>query len=84
VRLAEDLHPEDLLEQSVADVTTVSAIDNEIDKLTEELAAFCLDQLEKNIISSDDDVATWDLNMTVAEDTFEDESRVQDYIVITQ
>lgn len=84
VRSAEDLRPEDLLERSVADVATVSAIDNEIDKLTEELAAFCLDQLEKNIVSSYDDVVTWDLNMTAAEDTFEDESRVRDYIVITR
>ena len=84
MRSAEDLRPEDLLERSVADVATVSAIDNEIDKLTEELAAFCLDQLEKNIVSSYDDVVTWDLNMTAAEDTFEDESRVRDYIVITR
>ena len=82
VRSAED--PEDLLEWSVADVATISAVDNEIDKLTEELAVFCLDQLEKNIVSSDNDVVTWDPNMMAAEDTFEDKSRVWDYIMITQ
>ena len=68
--------PEDPLERSVAARQPISAIEDEINNLTEELAAFCLDQLE-NMSSND-----VDLDMNVA--TFEDEHRVRDYILITR
>lgn len=65
---------EDPLERSVAVRQPISAIEDEINNLTEELAAFCLDQLE-NMSSND-----VDLDMNAA--TFEDKHRVRDYIVI--
>ena len=45
------------------------SVDDAIDQLTDELAAFCIDQLEKDVMSKD-----VDLNMNEA---FEDELRVR-------
>ena len=67
--------PEDPLESSVAVRQPISAIEDEINNLTEELATFCLNQLE-NMSSND-----VDLDMNAA--TIEDEHRVRDYIAIT-
>jgi hypothetical protein len=52
-----------------------ASIDNAIDELVAELAAFCLDQLEKSITSSN----RVDLNADA--DALEDEFEVSTYIV---
>jgi hypothetical protein len=71
---ADDLAVPHSLERSVADLRPVSTIDDEINKITEELAAFCLDQLEKSAMPSDS--VDSDLNAN----PFGDELQVRDYI----
>ena len=78
---AEDLasRAEEVVERSArsaADVTVLHpappsnpSVDDAINQLTDELAAFCIDQLEKDVMSKD-----VDLNMNEA---FEDELRVR-------
>lgn len=49
------------LAQLAADITQPQAppsIDNAIDQLTTDLAAFCFDHLERSLISSEDEVAS--------------------------
>ena len=66
--------PEDGLAQSVADIALphrLPSIDNVIDQLTAELAAFCIDQLERSLTLSNEDHEVGDT------DDLEDELQVR-------
>lgn len=65
--------------QGISGRQPIAANDDAIDQLTEQLAAFCFEQIERNV-SSDD----LDLNMNALAEAFEDELRVRYHIVIKQ
>jgi hypothetical protein len=70
---SEDLTVAQQVAQSAADLTLAALIDNAIDQITAELAAFCFKQLEKNVTSHD----VLDLNTDVI--ALEDELQVRHY-----
>jgi hypothetical protein len=70
---SEDLTAARQVAQSAADLTPAASIDNAIDQITAELAAFCFEQLERNVTSHD----ALDLNKDVT--ALEDELRVRRY-----
>jgi hypothetical protein len=72
----EDLAAAPLVVQSSADLTPdpAASIDEAIDQITAELAAFCIDQLEKSVTSNTA------LNLNTDVNAIEDELRVRSYI----
>ena len=61
---------------SAAQFQPISAIDNKISKLTEALAALCLDQLENKMMPSNK------IYLNVNVNIFAEELQVRDYIAI--